>query len=361
MSAISRIAVPTTPWGGRSLPAAQPCRSQQLVVKASKLSAARTSILCLVAALALSVPASPNGVHAQGFSRLELVSGDRQIVTSTMTPPRPYQVRALDAAGNPVPGVTLYIGPGKFTGAPMLTDEFGFRGFNAYGFETWLGPLPHEYIAVTDRNGIATARGTYRDYPPSASMIAAASLSGPWYTLPHKFFSVVMTAGTPAGDPAVVVEFFHADTRHYFNTIAQDEIDLLESGHFSGWSRSIGAFVAYATARDAPPGAVPVCRFFSSRYTTHFYTADPTECEIVLERWPDVWTLETRTAFWIQEPDKGTGACAAGLLPVYRLYSTRAGPNHRYVTDAALRDVMVAAGWVAEGYGPDAVMLCTPR
>jgi hypothetical protein len=49
-------------------------------------------------------------------------------------------------------------------------------------------------------------------------------------------------------------------------------------------------------------------------------------------------------------------------MPVYRVYAgaTRT-PNHRYVTDRALRDAMVSQGWIAEGYGPDAVIMCTPR
>lgn len=58
---------------------------------------------------------------------------------------------------------------------------------------------------------------------------------------------------------------------------------------------------------------------------------------------------------------KASGQCDPGLMPVYRLYNTRSGPNHRYVTDRSLRDTMVGAGWIAEGYGPDAVMLCTPQ
>jgi hypothetical protein len=35
--------------------------------------------------------------------------------------------------------------------------------------------------------------------------------------------------------------------------------------------------------------------------------------------------------------------------------------NHRYTIDRALRDAMVAKGWVAEGDGPDAVAMCVPQ
>ena len=42
-------------------------------------------------------------------------------------------------------------------------------------------------------------------------------------------------------------------------------------------------------------------------------------------------------------------------------YNNRPGPNHRYITDRALRAAMEAAGWVREDYGPDAVIMCTPK
>ena len=72
----------------------------------------------------------------------------------------------------------------------------------------------------------------------------------------------------------------------------------------------------------------------------------------------DTWLLETREAFFIQMPDRTTGACKEGLQPVYRMYSNRPIPNHRYITDRVLRDRMTGAGWRAEGYRPEAVAMC---
>jgi hypothetical protein len=48
-------------------------------------------------------------------------------------------------------------------------------------------------------------------------------------------------------------------------------------------------------------------------------------------------------------------------VPVYRVYSNRADANHRYTTERAVRDAMVAKGWLAEGDGPDTVVMCAPR
>jgi len=54
------------------------------------------------------------------------------------------------------------------------------------------------------------------------------------------------------------------------------------------------------------------------------------------------------------------GVCPMGTTPVYRVFSNRADANHRYMTDPAVRDAMVAIGWLAEGDGPDRVVMCAP-
>ena len=45
---------------------------------------------------------------------------------------------------------------------------------------------------------------------------------------------------------------------------------------------------------------------------------------------------------------------------VYRVWDNRADTNHRYTTSLAVRQQMLAAGWVAEGYGPGQVIMCAP-
>ena len=47
-------------------------------------------------------------------------------------------------------------------------------------------------------------------------------------------------------------------------------------------------------------------------------------------------------------------------MAVYRVFSNRLDANHRYTTDRATRDQMVASGWIAEGDGPDTVVMCAP-
>jgi hypothetical protein len=74
-------------------------------------------------------------------------------------------------------------------------------------------------------------------------------------------------------------------------------------------------------------------------------------------------TEETPDAFFIDLPQTSgmnAGACPAGTINVYRVFDNRADPNHRYMTDPAIRDQMVAMGGIAEGYGPNAVIMCAP-
>jgi hypothetical protein len=71
-----------------------------------------------------------------------------------------------------------------------------------------------------------------------------------------------------------------------------------------------------------------------------------------------LWFLENDNAFQIDLPDKATGTCPGGTIPVYRLWNQRTDSNHRYTTSAPIKADMLAAGYVAEGYGADGVVMC---
>jgi hypothetical protein len=36
-------------------------------------------------------------------------------------------------------------------------------------------------------------------------------------------------------------------------------------------------------------------------------------------------------------------------------------PNHRYTTEPSVRALMLAQGWIAEGYGAVGVIMCAPQ
>jgi hypothetical protein len=72
------------------------------------------------------------------------------------------------------------------------------------------------------------------------------------------------------------------------------------------------------------------------------------------------WTYESPAVFYIALPNAFTSACPAGTRPIWRFFNTRA-TNHRYTPEVTIRDDLRSdPGWIAEGYGPDAVIMCSP-
>jgi hypothetical protein len=168
-----------------------------------------------------------------------------------------------------------------------------------------------------------------------------------------------LTARLPFAQRATVtaVEFYRADRDHYFLSTDPAEIAGLDAGVFVGWARTGYGFSAFS---QAAAGASPVCRFYlPPPEDSHFFSASAVECAAVAAQHP-TFVLENASAFQIGLPDPGTGVCAPGETPVFRLWNRRADTNHRYTIDLAVRASMLAQGWIAEGYGPNAVAMCAP-
>jgi hypothetical protein len=158
-----------------------------------------------------------------------------------------------------------------------------------------------------------------------------------------------------------VVEYYSASLDHYFISAGPAEIASVDRGMAGDWKRTGLGFVAWSSAADAPPGAVPVCRFYARGPNSHFYTGSRKECdelkaleisqraEAQAKGQPFLgWSYET-IAFWALLPQGGQ--CAGSLKPVWRTYNNRAlenDSNHRFTMDAAQRAAM-ATGWLDEG------------
>ncbi len=163
-------------------------------------------------------------------------------------------------------------------------------------------------------------------------------------------------ASAPAASPSPLVtvhEYYHAGMDHYFITASPTEIALCDAGTppCSGWVATGVSFAAYDTTL-APTWSVPVCRFYNDHFagkSSHFYAA-PDDCATTQWAFPD-WQLETADAFAIGL------ACNPFTTAIRRVYNNGMGgaPAHRYVDSDALRDTMVAKGWVDEG-----VVFCAP-
>ena len=120
-----------------------------------------------------------------------------------------------------------------------------------------------------------------------------------------------------------VVEYHNAGLDHYFITADPGEIAVLDGGAFGGaWKRTGATFPAWDVS-GSPAGTVPVCRFFGTdKYrgdgsrigpNSHFYTADPAECEYVKVAWQSIandgksyaaWTFESN-AFAVRATTTG--------------------------------------------------------
>jgi hypothetical protein len=162
-----------------------------------------------------------------------------------------------------------------------------------------------------------------------------------------------------------VVEFYNATLDHYFVTASADEMAKLDNGTFKGWARTGLSFRQFAA--DSPALALGiarvVCRFYgnpAAGLDSHFYSAFKEECDDVKRKFPTSWVFESADVFEAVVPDRTTGSCPDGTVPVYRLFNGRTDANHRYTTDAAVRTQMMARGYVPEGYGPLGVALCAP-
>jgi hypothetical protein len=158
-----------------------------------------------------------------------------------------------------------------------------------------------------------------------------------------------------------VVEYYSATLDHYFITAGSEEIALLDRNGAGDWRRTGQSMLAWMRQSDAPPGAVPVCRFYAAGPNSHFYTASTQECEYLrtLERDQRAqaaasgkpflgWAFET-FAFWVVPTPNGF--CPGSMRPVYRAYNDRAAQmdsNHRFMVDGAQREAM-SVGWLDEG------------
>jgi hypothetical protein len=176
--------------------------------------------------------------------------------------------------------------------------------------------------------------------------------------------SELVNSGDAAGLPSQAtnaldaVEFYDSRLDHYFISASPAEISDLDSGHTVGWSRTGLAFKVLA---GAGADESPVCRFYipPASGDSHFYSASPAECATVKAQFPS-FVDESDAVFYVKLPDQQTGACPADTRPVYRLWNRRADSNHRYTTDPSVKAQMIGRGYVAEGYGADAVAMCTP-
>jgi hypothetical protein len=161
----------------------------------------------------------------------------------------------------------------------------------------------------------------------------------------------------------LVVEYYNRTLDHYFITQDASEMADLDSGVHAGWVRTGQSFLAFSPGESDGRGKWTQ-RWYglpSAGLDTHFFTASETESyQFTFADYHRGWVHEDSNAFEIALPDVVSGACEPGTVPVYRLWNRRSDSNHRYTTSAATKQAMIGQGWVPEGYGPNAVVMCAP-
>ena len=163
-----------------------------------------------------------------------------------------------------------------------------------------------------------------------------------------KTVRLVRNGDTGGAARVPVVEYFNAGLDHYFITWVTDEIAKLDAGTvIKGWMRTGKSFYTDSTA---PTGTSPVCRYYipPNLGNSHFFGRGAVECNATGAKNPS-FVLEDAAFLHMFLPV--AGVCPVNTTQVYRVFDNRPDANHRYMTDKATRDQMVAKGWLAEGDG----------
>jgi hypothetical protein len=202
-------------------------------------------------------------------------------------------------------------------------------------------------IAVDLRGDIYVTGRTQGDFPTTPGAYRPYSLS---------YQSAFVARISPTR--ATVVEYYNYTLDHFFITWRPDEIAILDAGtRIKGWWRTGDSF---ETQTSPLAGTSPVCRYYipPAMGDSHFFGRGSAECDATGQNNPS-FVLEDPAFMHMFLPV--AGVCPASTTPVYRVFNNRRDANHRYLTDRELRDRMVDAGWIAEGDGPDLVVMCAPQ
>lgn len=265
-------------------------------------------------------------------------------------------LRATDLQG----GQQVLIFPGNLPSTETANRQVlvATPGFAALGIVTPDYTIPAGFLPMA--GGSLNFAGVHQVGFVSLPTDGSGALSASGAVVPNVATNFAGTSGSvsPGAPVALAVEYYHAGFDHYFVTHIANEIVLLDAGVvIRGWVRTGQSFSVYAVAGA---GTSPVCRFYipPTKGDSHFYGRGTAECDATGVNNP-TFVNEDPQFFHMKLP--AGGVCPAGTIPLYRVFSNRLDANHRYMVDRAIRDMMsMQHHWLAEGDGPDLVVMCGP-
>jgi hypothetical protein len=231
-------------------------------------------------------------------------------------------------------------------------------GFAALGLVTPDFVMPAGFLSIN--GGTLNYAGVHSVTYSSLPTDGTNALSANGAIVANRATNFAGASASVGAAPAVatVIEYYNAALDHYFITNLASEIAVLDAGvTIKGWARTGQSFSVYVAAGSSTS---PVCRFYipPANGDSHFFGRGTTECNDTATKFP-TFVNEDPQFFHVILPT--LGVCPAGTIGVYRAFSNRPDANHRYMIDRAIRDQMVSArNWLAEGDGPDLIVMCVP-
>jgi hypothetical protein len=145
--------------------------------------------------------------------------------------------------------------------------------------------------------------------------------------------NIDVTLSRPDVSQAKPVYRFWSDRfQGHFYTISEAERAKVLATWPDVWSYEGPKYSAFSSQ---VPGTVPLFRFWSERYRSHFYTIDVAERDRVIRLWPDVWSYEG-VGYYVYPLD----TTEPSTVRVARFWSPR-NSHHFYTSDPVERDRVI--------------------
>ena len=156
-----------------------------------------------------------------------------------------------------------------------------------------------------------------------------------------------------------LTEFYNSSFDYYFLTGRETDKAALDAAASAGWSRTSSEIKVFAIPTV---DNVPLERHFFAEVAqagtrgSHFFTASPSDARLLTGLNPTNQSLKAKPFLEGVEGyviPQANGACPDSSTPIYRLF--KAAPrfidqaNHRFATTQAIRQQMIALGWLDEG------------